>query len=183
MNDMSKKEVNMILNEVIGIQEIEDPKVRITVRRAVRAIIFRDGKILMVHTNRGDYKFPGGGVKKKESFEEALRREVTEETGYMVDAVGRRLGTIIQRNKNQFDTDGLFEMISYYYFCTVTEELMSQHLDKYEEDQEFEPVWVNLDEVIRQNEEILSSKVRPINNWVYRETLALKRIRECVASR
>jgi hypothetical protein len=31
-------------------------------RTAVRAILLYGDKVLMVKTNRGDYKFPGGGV-------------------------------------------------------------------------------------------------------------------------
>ena len=80
----------MIINEILGIQRIKDPKVKITTRHAVRAIIIQDNKILMVHTNKGDYKFPGGGIKKAESHEEALRREVIEETGLMLQVEIKR---------------------------------------------------------------------------------------------
>ena len=31
-------------------------------RTAARGVILREGKLLMIHTDRGDYKFPGGGV-------------------------------------------------------------------------------------------------------------------------
>ena len=30
-------------------------------RSAARGIAFRDGKLLVIHTDKGDYKFPGGG--------------------------------------------------------------------------------------------------------------------------
>lgn len=168
----------MILNEVLGIQEIKDNNTRITTRQAARAVILKDGKILMVHTNKGDYKFPGGGVKRQEEIKEALKREVAEETGYIVTSIGEKLGMIIQRNVNQFNSNGIFEMTSYYYYCDVKDTPESQHLDKYEEDQEFEPVWITIDEVIKENELILQGKKADINPWVYRETLALKRLKE-----
>ena len=168
----------MIINEILGIQQIKNKNTRITSRQAVRAVIFKDNKILMVHTNKGDYKFPGGGIKKQESHEEALRREVIEETGYIIHHMGSRAGMIIQRNPNQFDNEGIFEMTSYYYFCNVRENRTRQHLDKYEQEQEFEPRWMELDEVIAINEGILTQKGTQINPWVYRETLALKRIKE-----
>lgn len=168
----------MIINEVLGIQTITNPKTRITTRQAVRAIIIRDHKILMVHTNKGDYKFPGGGIKKLESHEEALRREVTEETGYIVNQMKNEAGVIIQRNPNQFDTKGIFQMTSYYYFCDVKQNKTKQHLDKYEQEQEFAPIWIELDEVIAKNEAILTQKGTQINPWVYRETLALRSIKE-----
>lgn len=168
----------MILNEVVGIQEIKDSRAHITTRQAARAVILKDGKILMVHTNKGDYKFPGGGVKKQEEIKEALKREVAEETGYIVNTIGKKLGMIVQRNVNQFNSNGIFEMTSYYYTCNVEEIPKSQHLDKYEKDQEFKPVWIEIDEVIKENELILQGKRADINPWVYRETLALKRLKE-----
>lgn len=168
----------MIINEVLGIQKVRDAKTKITTRQAVRAIIIKDNKILMVHTNKGDYKFPGGGIKRSESHEEALRREVTEETGYIVNEMQEEAGTIIQRNPNQFDSTGIFQMTSYYYFCNVKDNTTHQHLDKYEEEQEFSPIWIGIDEVIAKNEAILTQKNSHINPWVYRETLALKRIKE-----
>ena len=168
----------MIIDEVLGIQMIKDPKIKIANRYAARAIVIQDNKILMVHTNKGDYKFPGGGIKKAESHEEALRREVTEETGYIVDQMQEQAGVIVQRNPNQFDTGGIFQMTSYYYFCNVKSDKTEQHLDKYEQDQEFSPVWIDIDEVIAKNEAILTQKNSQINPWVYRETLALRRIKE-----
>lgn len=168
----------MIINEVLGIQRIVDTNIKITTRLAVRAIIIKHGKLLMVHTNKGDYKFPGGGIKKMESHEQALRREVTEETGYVVSCIKEKAGLIMQRNPNQFDTKGIFQMNSYYYFCDVKKEVTQQHLDKYEQEQEFVPVWMTLDDVIAENEGILTQKGRQINPWVYRETLALRKIKE-----
>ena len=49
---------------------------RIRRRTAVRGIITHGSKILMVHTGRGDYKFPGGGMEPRESVNETLMREV-----------------------------------------------------------------------------------------------------------
>lgn len=168
----------MIINEILGIQKIKDARTRITTRQAVRAIIIQDSKILMVHTNKGDYKFPGGGIKKNESHEDALRREVAEETGYIVNEMKEEAGTIVQRNPNQFDNGGIFQMISYYYLCDVKNIRTRQNLDKYEQDQEFSPKWMDIDEVIAKNEGLLTQKNSHINPWVYRETLALRRIRE-----
>ena len=168
----------MIINEILGIQTIKDPRIKITTRIAVRAVIIKDNKLLMVHTNKGDYKFPGGGIKRLENHEQALRREVTEETGYIVDQMKEQAGLIMQRNPSQCDTSGIFQMNSCYYFCNVQKNTTHQHLDKYEQEQEFAPVWIGLNEVIAKNEAILTQKGMQINPWVYRETLALKKIKE-----
>ena len=59
---------------------------------AVSAAIFRDGKVLLVRRARspgkGFYSLPGGRVEFGESLQQALRREVDEETGLRIDIVG-----------------------------------------------------------------------------------------------
>jgi 8-oxo-dGTP diphosphatase len=64
---------------------------------AVSAAIFRDGHVLIVRRGRppahGLYTLPGGGVELGETLEEAVIREVREETGLEiapVDLVGFR---------------------------------------------------------------------------------------------
>ncbi|MDH2392097.1 NUDIX hydrolase [Streptomyces sp. HNM0663] len=56
-----------------------------------------DGKVLLLHRAAGDYlgglwELPSGGVDEGEGLIEALRREVAEETGLTVSAVGDYLG-------------------------------------------------------------------------------------------
>lgn len=58
---------------------------KIIERIAIRAIILDNDQILLMHSNRGDFKFPGGGLEKNESNEECLKREVREETSYSKD--------------------------------------------------------------------------------------------------
>jgi len=59
---------------------------------AVSAVIFRDGKVLLVRRARspgkGFYSLPGGRVEHGESLHQALAREVDEETGLRIDIVG-----------------------------------------------------------------------------------------------
>jgi 8-oxo-dGTP diphosphatase len=58
---------------------------------AVSAVIFRDGKVLLVRRARspgkGFYSLPGGRVEFGESLHTALAREVDEETGLRIDIV------------------------------------------------------------------------------------------------
>ncbi len=59
---------------------------------AVRAVIVKDGKILLIResqkyasgTNKGKYDFPGGKLKAGESLIDAIVREVSEEVGLQV---------------------------------------------------------------------------------------------------
>jgi 8-oxo-dGTP diphosphatase len=59
---------------------------------AVSAVIFRDGKVLVVRRARspgkGFYSLPGGRVEFGETLHTALAREVDEETGLRIDIVG-----------------------------------------------------------------------------------------------
>ena len=55
----------------------------------VRAIVTNEkNEILLVkHTYQNFWFLPGGGVKKSETFEQAIKRELIEETGYEADII------------------------------------------------------------------------------------------------
>ena len=59
---------------------------------AVSAVIFRDGKVLLVRRahspGKGLYSLPGGRVEYGESLHVALAREVDEETGLKIQILG-----------------------------------------------------------------------------------------------
>ena len=72
------------------------------------AIIFRNGKLLLIHRQkpgRDFYVLPGGGVNLEESFEEACIREVKEETG--LDVISLHLVSryiTLQKEENYYLT-------------------------------------------------------------------------------
>jgi 8-oxo-dGTP diphosphatase len=69
---------------------VADPATR--PQLAVSAVIFRDGKVLLVRRARspgkGFYSLPGGRVEYGESLHTALTREVDEETGLKIEILG-----------------------------------------------------------------------------------------------
>ncbi|TFD99505.1 NUDIX domain-containing protein [Jeotgalibacillus salarius] len=131
--------------------------------------------ILLVQSNRGDYKFPGGGVEKGESQGAGLVREVREETGYINCIVKEKAGIVIERRVDEYKTDVLFEMTSHYYICELTnEEKMLQQLDEYESILDFTPKWVSLNDAIEQNENLIKEFEK--NSWLQREAFVLKEI-------
>ena len=62
------------------------PAAQLILRPAAYAIIVADGKLLLVHLRpTGKYHLPGGGIEPGETAEEAVRREVAEETGINIE--------------------------------------------------------------------------------------------------
>ncbi|GEM_PF-434446 len=81
-------------------------------RRGSRAIFFVDGKLCLLHLkNIERYTLPGGGIEPDETAEEALIREVKEETGYTVATFEK---TVILK---EYFPDSRWE--HHYYRCTV----------------------------------------------------------------
>jgi ADP-ribose pyrophosphatase YjhB (NUDIX family) len=85
-------------------------------RLAVRAIILRDDRLLLVNAWKGRthlWTCPGGGVEVHQSLPEALRREVLEETGLVVE-VGEPCLV------NEFhDPKGTFHQVDIYFRSTI----------------------------------------------------------------
>ena len=130
----------------------------------------------MIHsTTVGDYKFPGGGVQADESHEQALRREVEEESGAILDSFGRHIGAVIEYNTAQEVDYDVFKMTSHYYLCQVRDNFGSQSLDPYEEDLGFQPEWINIDDALSANYSLLKQKEFP--EWLKREIFVLEFIR------
>ncbi len=88
-------------------------------RLAARAVIIIDGKILLIKTNKGDYKFPGGGLEKGESHTIALKREVLEETGYKVSAVRELMITATSTKPDIFTENTVFKEESQLLRCKM----------------------------------------------------------------
>ena len=150
---------------------------KIVKRRAAKAIVLNDNSVLMVLTNKGDYKFPGGGYKNSENAEQCLLRELLEETGYLLVKVEQCLGSVIEQNPDKFEEDCFFSMESEYYLCTIDESMQhDQMLDDYEREQSFKPIFVDIQEAVDNNEGVILDNDGDINAWVQRETDVLKHL-------
>jgi len=122
-------------------------------RNAVRAIILKENKVLMVYSEKAhEYKFPGGGIEHDEPREVALKREVIEEVGQDIKSVNESLGYVDQLYNDIYDEDKYFYQRSYYYFCEVTDEYVGMKLSESEIAMKFLPKWVTVDEAIRVNQ-------------------------------
>jgi len=157
-------------NIIVDEQYIEK-KDSCRMRRAVRAVIYRSGKLLMVYSKKnGDYKFPGGGIEKGENEMDALKREVKEETGYDISCVQEKI--ICAYEYRKYDDE--FVMESNYYACSISDGQGRQDLDDYEKDMGFVPVFVWAEEAYRKNESLLGTGNEP--SWTKREALVLEKL-------
>ena len=150
-----------------------------TAHVTVATVIEKDGKLLLIYTNQGDYKFPGGGYKNSENAAECIVREMLEETGYQVEKVGKLFGIVLEQKVDDFEPGTYFSMKSEYYSVTIDENnKQKQNLDDYEKEQEFRPVFVEIQEAIENNERILNDLNRKQNPWIKRENDVLKWLSE-----
>ncbi len=117
----------------------------------VGAIIMKNEKILMVGNNRVDYLYSvGGRIKFGETSEEAVIREVYEETGVKLDV--DHLGFI---HENYFYGDAasnrgkLIYEVSYFYYMKVPEGFEPVCMSMTEDDHEEFLSWIDVKDPIR----------------------------------
>ncbi|MDD7736105.1 MAG: NUDIX domain-containing protein [Bacillales bacterium] len=113
-------------------------------RHACRGIVVNDNKVLLCYETKEDkYLIPGGGVEECESYIDCLKRELEEETGYLVSSKEQFLEV-----KEYFYWDKNWEHIQHYFICDVVDNTKSTKLTKAEEEAGVIPVWVSLEEAI-----------------------------------
>ena len=109
-------------------------------RDGSRAIVIKDGKILLSHErNSGWWLIPGGGLEEDETFEECCIREVEEETGVIVRPVDKFLH--IYEYYEDYRYGG------YYFICEVVGQGKMNPTDV-EIERGIEPMWIPLEEAI-----------------------------------
>lgn len=173
---INNRGVILIFNKLLGIENININEVKVNHREAVRAVIFKENKILLIHSNLGDYKFPGGGVEEDESHKDALKRELAEETGYINCVIKEKIGVVVERYIDEYDQKVYFQMNSHYYLCElIDQEKVAQQLDDYERVQDYKPKWMTLYDSIIQNEMAIHQLEK--NSWINRENYVLKELK------
>lgn len=163
----------MKFNETISCLTNNEAQLKRIHRRAVRAVIIQNDKLLMVRSKLGYYKLPGGGVEKGESDAEALVREVAEETGYLHCKVEEEFGLVSELRPDQKKRNTCFHMDSYHYLCTLGDgEQHVQSLVAYEAEEEYAPVWISPEVAFHANEAVYNED--PSRSFIPRENFVLK---------
>lgn len=146
-------------------------------RNAVRALIYNSSQILLIYSSiNKDYKLPGGGVEFNETHKDALQREIKEECGLDLKNISNRIGRIIEYRKPQEGNLDYFKMESTYYLCEVKDfEFKDLNLDDYERELDFHPVWICVDEAIKNNKKIMDTNIE-YPRWTKRDTKFLEYI-------
>ena len=128
----------------------------------VGAIIMKDGKLLMVGNERANYLYSvGGRIKFGETAEEAIVREVFEETGVKMEI--DRLGFVYE---NYFYGDApsnlgkLIYEISFFFYMKVPSDF-APISESFTEDNSKEHLkWVSLDEDIKMYPEFFRKELK-----------------------
>lgn len=152
----------------------DDPaRPRVVAREAAKAVVERGGLLLLLVTPAtGDHKLPGGGVAPGESHEQTLARELREETGRRLVALGPAVLHVVERRPDAHDDGATFAMTSTYYHATVSDDAGTTDLDDYERDLGLVASWVAPADALRANEALLATgRGAP---WTARESEVLR---------
>ena len=142
-------------------------------RPSVRGIIECNDLFALIHNTKYDYySFPGGGLEEGESNEEALIREVHEETGLTVipESIKEFGSALIVRKSFVFENT-IFEQDNMYYYCQVEKGIGSTKLEAYEVEDGIVLEYISLSDAVKHNRSIDPKSVRNGDaDWIDRET-------------
>ena len=157
----------------LSISDIDDHIIR------VKAIMLNSKREVLFASSFGTIQFPGGHVEENETLEQALKREVKEETGITLRGKYEPF-LVIKYFLKDYPVKGHNRSLEIYYFKIYTEEkydLNKLYLDDQERNGNFKLQYIPLKKVkkyLKQN-----IKNNPINKLVNREIkLALKNMGE-----
>ena len=139
-------------------------------RTACRAIVIRDGKILLSYeTKTGQYMIPGGGLEPGEDEKECAVRELSEETGFVIEP-----SDCLLEIDEYYET---FKWVSRYFTGTVIG-MADLDLTDREKEVGMEPRWVDTDialEIFSKHSEYADTDEMR-RGMYYREYTALKEL-------
>ncbi|MEE1077575.1 MAG: NUDIX domain-containing protein [Agathobacter sp.] len=138
---------------------------KVFLKHCMRGVIIRDGKLAVQRGKAGEMKILGGGVEQGEDYKEALIREVREESGLVVIPESiREVGKVIEKRRDIFEPDMVYECHSYFFLCDAEETLVETHLTESEKKKGYELYWATPEEMIEANQAFFEQP------WIVRDT-------------
>ena len=149
-------------------------------RVAVRGIIFVEGKLLMIESDSGELKLPGGGLDDGEDDCQALVREVKEETGYdVIIHTIEPFGEIEEKSLSILEPK-LWHQISRLYFCKVNPTKGQCKYTENEIKSGFRQVLYSIEDALEKSKGVLEKD--GVQAWNQREYKTLLLIRDHLKS-
>ena len=126
------------------------------VRISVRGIFFVGEKLVLIESDDGEVKLPGGGQEKGEDDIQTLCREVNEETGYhVIPHSVVPFGEIIEKRLSTHEPM-IWHQINRLYFCDVEDERDSCQYTDNEKKYGFHLVYYTIDEALNKLQDTYS---------------------------
>lgn len=123
-------------------KELDTKDVLLKVRKKVVGLMIQDDKICMIFAqNQNSYSLPGGGVDAGETLEEALQREMLEETGFEIEIL-KELGMTIEY---LYDFNVL--QMTFSYLIKPVKDTLQTNLTEDEIERGAVAEWVKIDEI------------------------------------
>ena len=143
-------------------------------RKAVRAIIKKDGDLVLVKSKRqGYYQFPGGGLEPGETHLDTITRETAEETGLTIIPESIKEFGVVREVRRDLYRNEIFEQISYYYYASVKEIKPDAPFEPTEGEAGFVTECVNIKTALEADKKICGSKNNK-SEFLKRETYVLE---------
>lgn len=115
-------------------------------RPSVYGVIIKNNAVLLVPQWGDGYDFPGGGVELGETMDEALEREVREETGFLVKR-DRVLACESDFFITPFSNKSVHSILVFYACTVVGGEISDRGFDAREKEYARKAEWVGLNEI------------------------------------
>ena len=120
-------------------EKTEVPVSQLEFRPSVYGIIVRDGKVLLSSQWDG-WDFPGGGIEMGETIDQAIIREIKEETG--LAAIKGELLHVSESFFTHPNTEKHFHTVLIYFACEAVGDISTKHLSDEEKLYVREAQWI-----------------------------------------